>query len=105
MKEEDNNHNNNNNNINNNDTGSGSIGSKPPLSTSEVRGTTTMTTKVGYSGRGGAGNVRVGRDGMEEEEEEEKKRKEVREREMEVVRDVEMGLKVPERAYFSGGEG
>ncbi len=35
--------------------------------------------------------------------EEEKKVKEERERE--VVRDVEMGLKVPERAYFSGGEG
>ncbi len=43
--------------------------------------------------------MRVGGGVMEEE----KKVKEERERE--VVRDVEMGLKVPERAYFSGGEG
>jgi hypothetical protein len=64
-----------------------------------MHGATTTTTKVGYSGRGGAGNVRVGGGVMEEE----KKVKEERERE--VVRDVEMGLKVPERAYFSGGEG
>ncbi len=46
--------------------------------------------------------MRVGGGVMEEEK---KVKEREREREREVVRDVEMGLKVPERAYFSGGEG
>ncbi|MCJ1466121.1 hypothetical protein MMC07_004740 [Pseudocyphellaria aurata] len=56
--------------------------------------------EIGYSGRGGAGNYRAG-EVQKQREEAEKRAKESRDRaHNEVVRDVEMDLKPPERAHL-----
>lgn len=67
--------------------------------------TTTAGPKIGYSGRGGAGNINA-RDvrAQEEEIQRAKERERVQQHE-EVVRDVELGLRVPERVYLSGTGG
>ena len=59
-------------------------------------------TKIGYSGRGGVGNIRTGEvERLREETEAKVKAAEARQRAHdEVVRDVEMGLKMPERAHL-----
>lgn len=67
----------------------------PPLKITSNTG----PAKVGFTGRGGAGNLRTGE---AQREERETKAREARERaHEEVVRDVEMGLKMPERAHLS----
>lgn len=60
--------------------------------------------EMGYSGRGGAGNLRSGE--VEKRRlENERRAKEARERaHEEVVKDVEMGLKLPERAHLGIGK-
>ncbi|AEO69389.1 bc76ea4d-ec02-4817-a54c-4f13fd989e14 [Thermothielavioides terrestris] len=52
----------------------------------------------GLSGRGGAGNWTGGEDGTKQQEEEDKQRR-VEELEMQVLRDVEVGLAPPPRVY------
>lgn len=82
---------------NDNDNGSHSSYADVPLS---ITPSSTAAAKVGYSGRGGIGNVRTAE--VEKlREETEAKAREARERaHEEVVRDVGMGLKMPERAHL-----
>jgi hypothetical protein len=59
----------------------------------------------GLSGRGGAGNW-TGHDGSgEEKQEHEKQQKKAEELEMQVLRDVDVGLAPPPRAYHQSGRG
>ena len=58
------------------------------------------TVGMGYRGRGGAGNYITG-DETTRKEAEQRAAKEAKKREDEVVRDVEMGLKPPEKAYLT----
>lgn len=59
-------------------------------------------SEIGYSGRGGAGNLRNG-DIEKKRVETAIRAKEARDRaHEEVVRDVEIGLKPPERAHLVG---
>ena len=56
-----------------------------------------------YYGRGGAGNIVKGDEEKRRKANEEKMIDARRRREAEVVRDVEMGLKPPEKAYLGTG--
>ena len=56
-------------------------------------------TESGYSGRGGAGNYRTENTELKAAEERRATQRRERARE-EVVRDVEMGLKEPEKAHL-----
>lgn len=78
------------------------MGSKPSSSGAPLSIRPSTVAKVGYSGRGGVGNFSSGEvDKLREETE--AKAVEARQRAHdEVVRDVDMGLKMPERAHLGG---
>lgn len=76
------------------------VGGNPSSSDAPLSIKPSTITNIGYSGRGGIGNVRTGE--VEKlREQREAKAAEARQRAHdEVVRDVEIGLKMPERAHL-----
>lgn len=80
---------------------SGPPNNNHPVAAKNATGPLREMPEVGYSGRGGAGNLR-GKEEMERRRMEgERRAKEAREKaHEEVVKDVEMGLQMPERAHL-----